>query len=270
VDDDFYRYRGGNNIYTAYRIHNYHFVAYGAMWDGQRALALEYARMIPKQIPDELMRAMPDLFDVFHATHYHVYVRFGMWNEMLAEPEPAADLLATRAVWHYARAIAYASLGKVTEAEKEQAAFLAAKAAVPASRILFNNPVSEILGVAELFLAGEIEYRKRNYDRAFELLRSAVTLDEKLNYDEPWGWMEPTRHALGALLTEQKRYEEALEVYRANLKRYPNNGWALHGVAECLRGLGREDEAAAANAQFVEAWKRSDITIPGSCFCKAP
>ena len=260
--------RGKNNLYTAYRIHNYHFVAYGAMWDGRRELAMKYARAIPEQIPPELMAAVPDLFDIFVATPYHVMVRFGLWDEMLQEPEPAPELLATRAVWRYARGIAYASLGRVDDAEREQRAFREAQAAVPSTRLLFNNPVSEILKVAAKFLEGEIEYRKKNYDVAFARLREAVALDEQLNYDEPWGWMEPTRHALGALLTEQKRYEEAIMVYEANLARYPENGWALHGLSECLKGLGREEDAAAVDRRFQKAWERSDTVIPGSCFCK--
>ena len=75
-------------------------------------------------------------------------------------------------------------------------------------------------------------------------------------------------NALGALLTEQKRYEEAVEVYEANLARYPENGWALHGLAESLRGLGRREEAEVAQARFLAAWDDSDTVIPGSCFCK--
>jgi tetratricopeptide (TPR) repeat protein len=268
IDDAFVQHRGRNNFYTAYRVHNYHFVAYGAMWEGRRELALRYARAIPKEIPPELLAAAPDVFDIFVATPYHVMVRFGMWEELLREPEPARELLATRPVWHYARGIAFASLGRVDEAESEQRRFRSAKAAVPETRLLFQNPVAKILAVAESFLAGEIEYRKENYDRAFPLLREAVRLDEQLNYDEPWGWMEPARHALGALLTEQRRYAEAVVVYEANLERYPENGWALHGLAECLKGLGRDEEAAAMNKRFERAWTRSDIVIPGSCFCR--
>lgn len=206
---------------------------------------------------------------MFHATHYHVMVRFGMWDELIDEPDPGEDLLATRAVWRYARAVALAALGRVDEAEAEQRAFEDARDAVPTTRILFNNSVSEILAVATEFLEGEIEYRKGNYDEAFASLRRAVELDEELNYDEPWGWMEPTRHALGALLTEQGRHAEALEVYEANLRRYPENGWALHGVAECLEGLGRSDEARDVRKRFEAAWVRADVKIPGSCFCKS-
>jgi tetratricopeptide (TPR) repeat protein len=115
---------------------------------------------------------------------------------------------------------------------------------------------------------GELEYRRGNYDRAFELLRLAVERDVALRYDEPWGWMMPVRHSLGALLTEQGRLEEAEAVYRADLKIHPQNGWALHGLAECLRRTGRADEATACDARFQNAWARADIAIKGSCYCR--
>jgi tetratricopeptide (TPR) repeat protein len=268
VDDNYVAMAGRMNEYTGYRMHNYHFVAYGAMWDGQRALALEYARRQVEEVPFELVQAYPDAFDIYSATPYHVMVRFGMWNELLEEPEPAPELLATRAVWHYARGLALASLDRVAEAEREQQSFRSARAAVPTSRLLFNNSVADVLQVAEKVLAGEIEYRRGATEDAFRLLREAVALDQELNYDEPWGWMEPARHALGALLTEQGRYAEALEVYQRDLQHYPENGWALNGMAECLRGLGRDKEAVAVEARFERAWARADVEIPGSCFCK--
>lgn len=269
VDDAFVDYAGSNNSYTLYRLHNLHFVAYGAMFEGRRELALDAARRIKGEIPDELLAGALDFLDVFLATPYHVMVRFGMWEEMLAEPKPKGELYAARAVWHYARGIALASMDRVADARAEQMAFLFARDAVPATRLLFNNPVREILAVADKVLAGEIAYREKDYARAFDLLRAAVALDVALNYDEPWGWMEPSRHALGALLTEQGRHAEAIEVYRANLKRYPENGWALHGLAECQRGLGRDAAAAKTEARFVRAWQRADVEIPGSCFCKS-
>ncbi len=268
VDGAFVEHAGRDNFYTLYRLHNYHFVAYGAMFDGRRETALAAARELVTEIPPAVMEKYVDFLDVFVGTPYHVMVRFGMWEEILAEPEPAEELLAARAVWRYARGLALASLGRVDEAVAEQEAFLQAKDAVPESRLLFNNPVKEILQVATAVLAGEVEYRKGDYDLAFDHLRRAVELDEKLNYDEPWGWMEPARHALGALLTEQKRYEEAVSVYEANLARYPENGWALHGLAEGLRGLGRSDEADAVQARFQTAWDDADVVIPGSCFCR--
>jgi tetratricopeptide (TPR) repeat protein len=268
VDRAFVEHAGRENFYTLYRLHNFHFVAYGAMFSGRREIALAAARELVTEIPPTLLEEWADFLDVFVGTPYHVQVRFGLWDEILAEPEPAGELFAARAIWRYARGIALASLGRVEDAVQEQEAFLQAKAAVPETRLLFNNPVKEILEVATQVLAGEVEYRKHNHDLAFEHLREAVALDERLNYDEPWGWMEPARHALGALLTEQGRSEEAVAVYEANLARYPENGWALHGLAEGLQRLGREDEAAAAQARFEAAWADADTVIPGSCFCR--
>ena len=259
---------GRDNFYTLYRLHNYHFVAYGAMFDGRREVALAAARDVVKELPADLLEEYVDFLDIFVGTPYHVMIRFGMWEEILDEPAPAENLVAAQAVRRYARGIALASLDRVDEAVAEQQAFRQARDAVPETRLLFNNPVYEILAVADAVLAGEVEYRKGNYAAAFDHLRNAVSLDERLNYDEPWGWMEPARHALGALLTEQKRYDEAIEVYEANLARYPENGWALHGMAESLRGLGRTEEADAAQARFQLAWDDADVVIPGSCFCK--
>jgi tetratricopeptide (TPR) repeat protein len=268
VDRAFVEYAGRDNFYTLYRLHNFHFVAYGAMFAGRREIALAAAREVVTETPPSLLAELPDFLDVFMGTPYHVMVRFGLWEEILDEPEPAEELFAARAIWRYARGIALATLDRVEEAAREQEAFLQARDEVPETRLLFNNPVTEILEVAAQVLAGEIEYRRGNHDLAFEHLRQAAVLDERLNYDEPWGWMEPARHALGALLTEQGHYEEAAAVYEANLARYPENGWALHGLAECLRRLGRKDEAKAAQARFEKAWAGSDTKIPGSCFCR--
>ena len=96
--------------------------------------------------------------------------------------------------------------------------------------------------LAEAMIDGELAYRRGEFDKAFEHLREAVRRDDALNYDEPWGWMQPTRHALGALLLEQGRHAEAEAVYRTDLKKHPNNPWALHGLSECLKQQGKQDE----------------------------
>ena len=267
-DRAYVEHAGKLNFYTVYRLHNFHFVAYGAMWSGQRELALEAAHTIKGEIPPELMVHAVDHLEIFLATPLHVMVRFGMWDEILDTPAPPTDQYGPHAVWHYARGIAFASLGRVEEAVHEQKEFLAAKIAVPESRRLFQNPVIEILQVAEAVLAGEIDYRKGDFESAFAHLRKAADLDLQLNYDEPWGWMEPASHALGALLTEQGHYKEAEEVYRADLERYPENGWALIGLAECLEKTGRAEESEFVRKRFEKAFENADVEIPGSCFCR--
>lgn len=131
-----------------------------------------------------------------------------------------------------------------------------------------NNQARVVLGIAQPMLDGELEYRRGDNERAFALLREAVARDDSLRYDEPWGWMQPVRHALGALLLEQGRVDEAERVYRDDLRLHPDNGWSLHGLAECLRRSGRASAAAATDARFRSAWSRADVPLRASCFCR--
>ncbi len=267
-DKAFLRRHGPLNFFSLYRLHNYHFLVYGAMFDGQRELALSTAREIPAQVPEAMVREQVDFLDAFMPMPLHVMVRFGMWEEILGEPEPADYLPMSRAVWHYARAVAMAATGRVAEAESEQAAFLKARGAVPETSMLFQNTSRDILGVAEAMIAGELEYRKGNYDGSFGHLREAVRRDDALNYDEPWGWMQPARHALAALLLEQGRLDESEAEYREDLRRRPKNPWSLAGLADCLERQGKADEAREVRGQLAEASRRADVDIDRSCFCK--
>jgi hypothetical protein len=258
--------RGG--FYSIYRAHNYHFLAYGAMFDGRRELALQAARDMVRELPLETVRAFPDFLDGFIATPVHVMVRFGLWQELLVEPKPPDDLSVTLAFWHYGRTVALSALGRVDEAAGELAALRRAFDAVPESRLIGNNPARTVLEIALPMAEGELEYRRGRHERAFALLREAVQRDDGLRYDEPWGWMQPVRHALGALLLEQGRVGEAEAVYREDLRLHPGNGWALHGLAECQRRDGRAADAAETDTRFRAAWARSDIIIGGSCYCR--
>jgi tetratricopeptide (TPR) repeat protein len=259
---------GRHGFYTLYRAHNYHFLAYAAMFDGQKKLAMNAARNMVAEVPLELVRAFPDFLDSFIAVPIHVMVRFGMWKELLEEPAPPEDLQVCTATWHYGRTIALSVLGRVDEAGREMNEFEKALDAIPESRLVGNNTAKLVMEIGRNMAQGELEYRRGNYERAFELLREAVRRDDELRYDEPWGWMQPARHALGALLVEQKRYEEAEVVYRGDLKLHPDNGWSLHGLAECLRNTGRGKEAMKVDAKYRKSWARSDIMIKGSCFCR--
>jgi tetratricopeptide (TPR) repeat protein len=268
ADQRFLGDRGPYNFYTLYRIHNYHFLVYGAMFDGQSEMALTAARQLPAQVPEDMLRDQVDFLDAFMPTALHVLVRFGKWEQILEEPEPAAYLPVSRSLWHYARGLAYAATGRLAAAGREREAFATVRATVPDTSYLFQNSSQSILGVAEAMLDGEIAYRRGDFEAAFEHLREAVRRDDALNYDEPWGWMQPARHALGALLLEQGRFVESEAVYRADLERHPQNPWALHGLAECLRQLGKSEEATACAAQFAAAAKRADVTIDRSCYCR--
>jgi len=125
-------------------------------------------------------------------------------------------------------------------------------------------------------LEGEIAYRRGEHDAAFAHLRAGIAMEDDLPYDEPWGWMQPIRHALGALLLEQGRAAEAEAVYREDLglggslpraQIHPDNLWALRGLLDCLERRGETIEAALIRQRVELAAARADVPVSVSCFC---
>jgi tetratricopeptide (TPR) repeat protein len=126
-------------------------------------------------------------------------------------------------------------------------------------------------------LDGELQYRRGNYEKAFESLRLAIRRDDGLVYSEPWAWMLPALHPYGALLLEQGRIEEAAEVYAQDLgleegqdsaHQHPNNVWGVHGYHECLVRLGRTKEADIISQQLKKAMAVADVPVVSSYFCR--
>lgn len=280
VDESFKAYAGAANFYALYRIHNLHFALYGAMFLGQKAAAIDAALRLRDEVPDEVVRVYPDLFETFVAALPHVYVRFGMWSEILEleQPEDKELYTTTNALILYARAVALANLGRHTEAEAAREAFDAAFAVVPDERMLFQNKARDVLAVAEQMMLGEIAFKGGRRDEGLAYLREAVSRDDNLMYEEPWSWPQPTRHALGALLMEAGAYDEAEAVYRADLgldgklprpSQHPRNVWALHGLHECLARRGETVERPHVAGLLDQALARADIPIRASCLCRA-
>jgi tetratricopeptide (TPR) repeat protein len=279
ADRRFLEREGAENFYTVYRCHNYHFTIYGAMFLAQPTPALEAADELVATLPESLLRQMADWFEAFVPMKQHVLIRFGMWEAILAQPLPedVALYATTLAMMRYARTVALANTGDIGEAEAERDRFFAAQAAVPQSRLLFNNTAEDILKVAEQMMLGELEYHSGHHDAAFAHLYRAVELDDTLPYDEPWAWMQPTRHALGALLLDRGRLDEAEAVYRADLGlddtlsracQHPQNVWSLHGLYECLTRRGETLEARHIKGQLDRAAARAEVPVRASCYCR--
>jgi len=261
---------GPFNFYTLYRMHNLHFIVYVCMMMGQFKEAFSASQQIKVNLTPEVLQVYGNDLESFYAMEYHVWIRFGQWEEILQQVAPTDDKLYvnTIAIHHYARGIALAATKNVPEAQKEQQLFEKALLQVPEERKLFNNTCIEILKVAQAMLLGEISYRLGQYETAFQQLEAAAVLSDNLPYDEPWGWMQPPRHALGALLLEQGRKGEALAVYERDLKQFPQNAWSLHGIQECLDEIINPELAANYKNQFQKSIAHSDIQIKASCACR--
>ncbi len=283
ADRKYVEVHGCENYYTLYRVHNYHFKIYGAMFLGQYQVAMDTYEEMASTIPEALLRwespPMADWLEAFFPIKWHVMIRFGRWQDIIDEPIPEDRELycVTVATAHYAKGVAYAATGQTPEADEQYRLFQEAVGWVPETRYLHNNRYLDILQIADAMLCGELEYRKGHHEHAFDYLRRAIRMEDGLEYDEPWSWMQPTRHALGALLLEQDQVEEALQVYREDLgfdssipRAYwhPDNVWALHGYHECLVRMGRRDEAEIIRQRLTLAEARAEFPVQASCACR--
>ncbi|MCU4653226.1 hypothetical protein N8I71_10305 [Roseibacterium sp. SDUM158016] len=280
IDRKYEDLKGAKNFYTVYRIHNVHFEAYGAMFLGQPEVALAASDRLIEMLPEDVTAYLPELFESFHGKKVHVMIRFGMWQEILDTPPPAdPDLYRyTTCAMHQARAVALANLGRHEEALSEREKAVAARARLPDDWMVFNNTAFDVLAVGEAMMDGEIAFKAGRIEEGLDHLRRSVELDDNLLYDEPWGWMQPARHALGALLMEAGRYDEAEAVYRADLGldgtlsrpcQHPRNVWSLHGLHECLVRRGEMTEARHIRLQLDQAVARATVPIRASCYCRS-
>jgi tetratricopeptide (TPR) repeat protein len=252
-----------------YYPHNYHFLSFAADMAGMSAVALEAADNTAAAVDTTMLR-VPDLASLQHYRVMPLYtqVRFGRWDEILAAPAPPADLAYMQGVWHFARGMAFARTGRVTEAEAELKALGSARAdpSVAALRIWGINPAASLLEIGEDIVAGEIAATKKDWVTAERSLRSGVRREDALTYDEPPTWQIPVRHHLGAILLAAGRPADAEAVYREDLDRFPDNGWSLEGLQQSLSAQGKRAEADSAKARLAEVWAKSDVTLTGSRF----
>ena len=259
--------KGFLNVYIA---HNRHMLAYAAMMTGQRDLAMKHIRAMVAEMPTDFLKENALQAEGNVAMPLEVMVRFGLWDEILAEPEKYTDKMwFTRAFHHAARAIAYAAKGDTANARNAQSVFIERAKLVPKEDFVSNNSCEALLAVAIPMVEGEILIAEGKIDSGIEQLRAAIQKEDALKYDEPPGWLIPVRHSLGAVLMKQQRFAEAEQVYRDDLARLPENGWSLLGLAESLRKQKKNaDEVAQTQAKFEKVWAKADLTITTSCLCQ--
>ena len=283
ADRKYLAYAGPFLFYTTAICHDLHMKMLAAMMIGLYKPAIDAANEITDILTKPVLSMdkpyMAMTLEAYYSMKMHVLVRFGMWQKILDEPvmDDPGLYCVTTAMIHYAKGIANASLKKIEDAQASLEDFENSCSAIPDQRYFFNNPAQNILNVGREMLIGELNYHRGDYHQAFSHLREAVRLNDNLNYSEPWPWMHPPRHALGALLLAQGHIEEAEKTYRADLgldrvvirpAQHPGNVWSLHGFYECLVKSGKLKEASRVKQKLDIALSRTDVTIYASCCCR--
>ena len=253
------------DYYPMYLIHNFQFLGNAAGMEGRRAETITALREARAHIPDSMLLAMPG-FDWGASFIYDGYTKFGMWDDMLKEPAPSSKLPGATISYLQSRATALAATGKVDEAKAELAKAASLIAAVPADATQGNNSAKPLYEIGQLKAKARVASAEGKRDEAIRLLTDAVRAEDKLAYDEPNDMIFPTRHLLGAELLAAAKPSEAEAVYREDLKRHPNNGWAYFGLSRAFAAQTKVTDAALANKAFESAWSHADVHLTSSAF----
>jgi tetratricopeptide (TPR) repeat protein len=251
----------------AYYPHNYHFIAACAALCGESKIAMVGAIKTSDHSHKKLMQ------DPAWATLQHYFsipmftsVKLGLWKEIKQSKEPEKNLVYPRVIWNYTLAMAALAENKTNEAQQylKTMRSLMTDTTLPKLTIWGINSILDICKIAENVVAGEIEAKKGNYSSAISYLKTAVKLEDALNYNEPPDWFFSVRHNLGAVLVSANKLREAKIVYEEDLVNYRDNGWALRGLMNVYEKAGNKEDHAKTEKRFKAAWKHADIAINAS------
>lgn len=248
-----------------YYAHNLHFLWASLAMEGRRAESLKVAKELVMALIEE--EAGKDTVKRrYLPTPLWSMIRFGQWDQMLREPAPSKEFRLHQGLWRLGRGLALAGTGRLYGAEAELTVLAGLTKRVGRDRTSHESIERTLLKISERVLAGEVSLRRENNDNAVKMFKEAVALEEGLPYSEPPYWPIPVRHYLGAALLAADRQGEAEEVYRTDLAKNPNNGWALFGLAQSLHAQGKTYEAGEVERQFRMVWSYADVTLLSSRF----
>ncbi len=252
-----------------YYPHNYHFLSFASSMAGRSAQAIDAGRKLSAAIPAEVARQVP-AFELLIPYDRLVLVTFGRWDDILALPLPPEDLRMSSGLAQYARGVAFAARNQWDDANGALAIVTRiAEGTTPADQAAMTAGEGEnkkVIDIAMHALMGEIAGRRGELEQAAAHYRQAVSIEDSFNYVEPPQWYYPLRQSLGAILLKAGKPAEAEAVYREDLRRFPENGWSLFGLAASLRAEGRAADAAQVDQRQVSAWQGADITLTASRF----
>src|SRR6266581_2238066 len=263
ADRAYIKASGAQGIYPMmYYSHNLHFIAMCAAMDGNYEQAKKNAELLLANVGPHV-KDMPPL-EGFMTVPLAVEIRFHQWNEILKVSQPDSAMKTATVFWHFARGLALASTGKVSEAEAEYKIVSSAEAATPPDVVFqmpINNKAKDIMKIAEDVLGAKVALAKKDYAGAIAMLREAVAIQDTLKYGEPPDWFFPVRESLGGALLMNGDAVGAEKVFREDLDRNLRNPRSLWGLRQALLQEKREYDAGFVQKQFDASWKGGARTL---------
>ena len=263
VDRAYIQATGAQGIYPMmYYSHNLHFIAMCAAMNGNYQESKKNAELLLANVAPHVKEVPP--LEGFTTIPTAVEVRFHHWDEILKMPQPDPAMKTTTIFWHFARGMALASTGKVSDAEAEYKIVSDAEAATPPDLIFqmpVNNKTKDVLQIARNVLGAQLAMARKDNQSAIVMLRQAVAVQDALKYGEPADWFFPVRESLGAALLVNGDAAGAEQVFRADLERNPRNPRSLWGLHQVLLQQKRDYDAEFVQKQFEASWKGGSQTL---------
>jgi tetratricopeptide (TPR) repeat protein len=257
VDREYFAKTGAMSTYYMYYLHNLQFILYTRAMQGRLADTKETARQMNEAI-QPMAQTMPDMADLFGMFVTMSQLRNYRWDELLAVPQPKSESPLTIGMWRYARALAFASKGRYSEARPEQAEFEKQKKTLDRNMPWDTNKLGDVMDLASAILEARME---SSPGQAIPKWKQAVEIQDALVYDEPPAWYYPVRESLGAALLLSGDAARAETVFREGLRRTPNNGRILFGLVESLKAQNKSESVAWVTSEFERAWKGADLEL---------
>ncbi|MBX3244306.1 MAG: hypothetical protein KF685_07600 [Acidobacteria bacterium] len=265
ADRKYLQRSGATGVYPLmYYNHNIHMLAASHAGAGNFAGAVKAARELETNVRPNV-KVMP-MLEMFMPYHLVTLARFQKWEEVIAYPQPDADMKVTTAMWRLARGLALNETGKTREAESELTLLLTLIKELPEDAGFGNNAAHNVLKVATELLSGEIAFAKGDQKAGLDALRRSVAAEDVVNYNEPPDWHLPTREWLGRALMRAGEYAEAEAVFRKEIDKNPRNGRALFGLAAALDMQNKKTSAELVRQEFEAAWKNADTKLSPDAF----
>jgi tetratricopeptide (TPR) repeat protein len=263
VDRAYIKASGAQGIYPMmYYSHNLHFIAMCASMNGNYADARKNADLLVANVGPHV-KDMPPL-EGFMTIPMAVDVRFHKWNEILAMPQPDPGMKITTGFWHFARGMALAGTGKLSEAEAEYKIVSEAEQNTPPDVVFampINNKAKDIMKISEDVLGAKIAVARKDNVQAISLLTAAVAIQDTLKYGEPPDWFFPVRESLGGVLLINRDAPGAEKVFREDLDRNPRNPRSLFGLQEALKAQDRNYDASFVESEFHDSWMGGEVKV---------
>jgi len=259
VDEQYLAVQHSTGEYAnGYYTHNLHFLWASLAMEGRNDEAMKAARDLTATITEEAARK-DRRREIYLPTPIFSMIRFGRWEELLKEPPPAKGLRLMEGMWRLGRGLALVATGRLPGAEGEHVVLAGLTKQIRRDRTTEEKTERSLLKIAERVLSGEMAAHRQRYDDAIRLFEDAIKIEAVLPNSEPPLWPLSVRHHLGTALLLAGRPSEAEDVYRADLLRYPENGWALIGLIQSLRAQEKDDQASEAEDRFKKAWAHADF-----------